>query len=196
LCMGVLAQRLHLAASKTKSGTGIKICPRAEKIPCLLFTDDSLICCKSNLETCLKLLSILLQFCSQSEQLINFQRSALVFSKNATTTAKSFVAAVFSVPYRESLGKYLGCPIFQGKALPTSFFELLCKADSKLQIWKASSISKAGRAVLTQSNLESIPNHTMQCFKLSKSTSNNLDRINRDSFGKSRTHKKSLPMAS
>jgi len=62
------------------------------------------------------------------------------------------------------------------------FSDLVRKAHNKLQSWKASSISKAGRLVLIQSNLESLPSHTMQCFKLPKSTTNNLDRVNRDFF--------------
>jgi len=35
--MDVLAQRLHFAAFENESGIRIKICPRAEKIPYLLF---------------------------------------------------------------------------------------------------------------------------------------------------------------
>ena len=61
-------------------------------------------------------------------------------------------------------------------------FDLLHKADSKLQNWKASSISKAGGTVLIQSNFVSLPSHTIQCFKLPKYMPNNLDKINRDLF--------------
>ena len=70
------------------------------------------------------------------------------------------------------------------------FSDPVRKADSKLQNWKASSISKAGRVLLIQYNFASLPSHTMQCFKLPKSMSNNLDKINQDFFWKNRTQKK------
>ena len=42
LCMDVLAKRLALQALNSKSGIGIKLAPRAERIPCcLLYTSDA-----------------------------------------------------------------------------------------------------------------------------------------------------------
>ena len=194
--MDVLAQRLNIATSKNKSRIGIKVCPLAEKIPCVLFADDSLLFCKAKLDTYCKLSSLLSEFCNQSRKLINFQKLVLVFSKNATSVAKAIVAGVFTIPHRDSLGKYLGCPIFQGRTSSNTFFELVNKIDRKSQNWNPSSLSKAGRVILIQSNLKSLPSHTMQCFKLHKSISNKLDRINRDFLWKKSRTKKGLPMVS
>ena len=41
LCMHVLAHRLHIVASEKKSSIGFKVCLSAEKLPCLLFANDS-----------------------------------------------------------------------------------------------------------------------------------------------------------
>jgi len=83
---------------------------------------------------------------------------------------KQVVGAIFNIPRKESLGKYLGCPVFQGKAKKSLFTDIIAKATSKMERWKANSLSKAGRTFLIQSHLETLPAHTMQCFELPKST--------------------------
>jgi len=45
--MNFLAQQLYQAYLTPKLGVGIKLAPRAEIIPCLLFADDSLLFCKA-----------------------------------------------------------------------------------------------------------------------------------------------------
>ena len=85
------------------------------------------------------------------------------------------IASVFNIPYSDSLGKYLGCPVFQGKPKSSTFSEVLGKATVRMEYWKANTLSKAGRTVLIQANLESLPTHTMQCFELPKKTTTMLD---------------------
>jgi len=86
------------------------------------------------------------------------------------------------------LGKYLGCPVFQKKPSPALFRELSDKAMTKLAGGKANCLSKAGRAVLIQSHLESLPAHTMQCFQLPVAISNDIDRVNRNFFLEKEQH--------
>ena len=50
ICMEVLTRILRKAQLKKKASIGFKITPSAEKIPCLLFADDSLLFCRTNLE--------------------------------------------------------------------------------------------------------------------------------------------------
>ena len=71
-----------------------------------------------------------------------------------------------------------------GRPSADHFQNLIAKAVSKLDRWKAKCLSKAGRAVLIQSHLEGLPSHTMQCFQLPASVSEKLDRINREFFWK------------
>ena len=71
---------------------------------------------------------------------------------------------------------------FQKTLNIATFQELVDKAIAKLVGWKANCLSKAGRSVLIQSHLKSLPSHNMQCFQLPSAISNNMDRINRDFF--------------
>ena len=161
ICMDVLAKRLALQALNSKSGIGIKLAPRADRIPCLFFADDSLLFCKATAQTAYHLKSILEVFCHQSGQLINLHKSLIVFSKNTPSLDKQHVQGVLNIPTSSALGKYLGCASFQGRPSSDIFDNLAVRAQSKLATWKANSLSKAGRAILIQSNLEALPTHTM-----------------------------------
>ena len=169
--MNVLARRLFAHSLDSKLGLGIKLAPAALRIPCLFFADDSLIVCKTTPTACRLLKNILDLFCAQSGQLINFHKSSLIFSKNARAIEKNTVAGIFNIPHSAAIGKYLGCSIFMGRPNGDHFIPLIDKAMSKLDHWKAKCFSKAGRVVLIQSNLEGLPSHTMQCFKLPSSVS-------------------------
>ena len=91
ICMEVLTRELRKAQNIKKCGIGIKISPRATQIPCLLFADDSLLFCRSNLESCQRLNRLLANFCQNLGQLINFHKSSIIFSKNATAHDKKLL---------------------------------------------------------------------------------------------------------
>ena len=95
--MEVLTRQLRKAQDQKKCGIGIKLSPRASKLPCLLFADDSLLFCRTNLETCQLLDRLLNNFCQNSGQLINYHKSSIIFSKNATTHDKRIVSSVFNI---------------------------------------------------------------------------------------------------
>ena len=121
------------SATKKKASIGFKITPKADKIPCLLFAYDSLLFCRTNLESCQHLDSLLNKFCQSSGQLINFHKSSLTFSKNASARDRQVVSSVFNITHQDSLGKYLRCPVFQGRPTTATFLDLVNKTSSKLQ---------------------------------------------------------------
>ena len=64
----------------------------------------------------------------------------------------------------------------------------------KLDGWKANCLSKAGRAVLIQSHLESLPTHTMQCFHIPKVITDQVHRLSREFFWKKNNIEKGMPL--
>ena len=110
--MEVLSLWLTNAAANKKSEIGIKICPWSNMVPSLLFADDCLLFYKTTTASSTHLKSILDKFYENSGQLINYHKSALTFSHNATAHQKNIVTGIFHIPHRASLGKYLGCPLF------------------------------------------------------------------------------------
>jgi len=132
LCMEALSSALLKESLQSKIGIGIKLSTGSERIPCLLFADDCLLFCKVDITTCRKLKSLLDSFCAHSEQLINYHKSTLTFSTNATTSHRQVAAGIFSITHSDSLGKYLRCPIFQKRPNVATFRELVDKAMTKL----------------------------------------------------------------
>jgi len=131
-----------------KAGIGVKIAPAAERIPCLLFADDSLLFCKATSQACRTLKEVLDTFCMQSGQLVNFHKSRILFSSNTRNIDKQAVGGIFNIPHSSSFGQYLGCSLFQGRPPADLFQTLMSKAVAKLDNWKAKCFSKAGRIVL------------------------------------------------
>jgi len=131
--MKVLSNSLIKESLKPKSGVGIKLCSGSERIPCLLFAKDCLLFRKVDTKNYRQVKQLLDEFCSLSGQLINFHKSTLTFSKNAITAHRQLVAGIFSINHSDSLGKYLGCPLFQKKANRTTFQELIKKAMIKME---------------------------------------------------------------
>ena len=59
------------------------------------------------------------------------------------------------------------------------FSKIVLKSQKKLASWKARFLSRAGKIVLIKANLAISPLHAMNCFKLTKSNNEDLDKINR-----------------
>jgi len=124
---------LYKEASARKSGIGIKISPRDIQISCLLFANDCLLFCKANSKSCNKLKSVLDTFCSTSGQLVNYHKSVMTFSHNASLVQKQLVSSILDIPWRTSLGKYLGCLVFQGRPSRSTFQEIINRTTVKLE---------------------------------------------------------------
>ena len=70
----------------------------------------------------------------------------------------------FNIPHRDALGTYLGWPICQGSPSKATFQEIISIATSKLKGWKTNYLFNFGKTILIQSQLESLPAYTKQCF--------------------------------
>ena len=144
ICMDVLAKRLAHQALNSKSGIGFKLAPRADRIPCLFFADDSLLFCKATSQAVLHLKSLLDTFCHQSGQLINLQKSMIVFSKNTPSLDRQHVKGVLNIPTSSALGKYLGCASFQGRPSSESSRILLIRHIPNFRIGRLMLFLKLG----------------------------------------------------
>ena len=77
---------LHLVLQKDvqQEWKGIKLCRAAHPIPHLLYADDSLIFTEASQRGFNIVKDVLHQYCEWSGQLINFQKSSIVFSPNVS----------------------------------------------------------------------------------------------------------------
>jgi len=65
-------------------------------------------------------------------------------------------ASIFHIAHSDSLGKYLGCPVFHKRPNSVTFCELIDKTMSKLVGWKTKCLSKAGKSNLTLNHYQLI----------------------------------------
>lgn len=182
LSMEVFTIMLSLGSQNHKSGLGFSLAPRTKKIPCLLFVDDSLVLCKGTTIACKNLKKVIDQFCSISGQLVNFHKSAMIFSKMITNSRKDQMEGVFSMTKPSSLGRYMGAWFSPYKLSSIDYSKFLQKNEDRINHWHAQFLSKAGRMTLIQSNLEALPAHVCSSFLLPQKVCTKLDTIHRIFF--------------
>lgn len=90
-----------------------------------------------------------------------------------------------------NLGTYPGFPMQMASGSPGTFNFQLDKIKSKLQGWQAKFLSAAGRTVLINSILSSIPIDVMRCTLIPQNTCQLTYRLNRSFlWGSSKNHRK------
>ena len=78
---------------------------------------------------------------------------------------------------------YHGLPILFGNSKKSTFIGIIDKVKSKVDDWRAKTLSQAGRLVLIKSIAAAIPSYVMSTFLLPKSICSQLDRFSKTSGG-------------
>ncbi|XP_061341450.1 uncharacterized protein LOC133287787 [Gastrolobium bilobum] len=78
-----------------------------------------------------------------------------------------------------NIGKYLGALIQNGRVTKSTFASMVDRAKGRLTSWQAKTLSQAGRIVLSQSVLSSLPYYHMQYGMLPKANCNDLEKLQR-----------------
>ena len=81
LCSEGFSSLLRQAAGN-KRISGMRICRQGPSLTHLFFADDSLIFCKANEQQAIELMRVLQVYAAASGQLINLDKSSILFSKN------------------------------------------------------------------------------------------------------------------
>ena len=90
---------------------GVTLGPSCPPIHSLLFADDLILCGQATMQEATKIKAILHEFCSNSGQTPNLQKSYILFSRNVGTEAKEAIRTIFPVPNLQPNTKHLGHPI-------------------------------------------------------------------------------------
>jgi len=104
-------------AQQARLLSGIKIWRGAPEITHLLFADDAILFCKANIREASILRGILQKYESLSGQMVNLQKSHILFSPNMEESNRVEICNIMGIPEGENLGFYLGLPTqFEGKS--------------------------------------------------------------------------------
>uniref|UniRef100_A0A803P323 Reverse transcriptase domain-containing protein n=1 Tax=Cannabis sativa TaxID=3483 RepID=A0A803P323_CANSA len=171
--------RLLLQAEFNGRLTGFKVCPQSPSISHLMFADDTFLFCKASLEEIDVLKTCLQRYCMWSGQMINYSKSAVVFSSNANDSLRSSIVDALGVRRMEASEVFLGNPLFFTKSKTRDFNFVVDKVKNRLEGWRCKLLSQAGRTTLLNSVITNIPIYTMSSFLLPNSICGTLDKLAR-----------------
>ena len=93
---------------------GLKLVNNSPIISHLLFADDILLFCESSVSDAINLKNVLERFSTMSSQIINYQKSSIIFSNTCPNTLKAQIKNIFMVPDMDKNDNYLGSYLFKG----------------------------------------------------------------------------------
>ncbi|KAL0443754.1 UNVERIFIED_CONTAM: putative mitochondrial protein [Sesamum latifolium] len=95
---------------------GVRVCRNGPKVTHLLFADDMLIFCDANRASLELIRGLLAKFESGSGLQVNYQKSAVVFSRNVPLQTQEELANLLGVVRIAKHEKYLGLPSIVGRS--------------------------------------------------------------------------------
>lgn len=158
------AEGLHSLIKQAENNgsiRGVSLCKDGPKVSHLFFADDSLLFYRVNDHDCGAILEVLNKYEQASGQQINRDKTQIFFSTNMERSIQE--SGVSTITQYE---KYLGLPLFVGRAKKQSFSYIRERIWHKMQGWKEKILSQANREVLIKAVIQAMPTFTMNCFKL------------------------------
>jgi hypothetical protein len=147
---------------------GIKVCENAPSINHLLFADDSLVLMKASSASARTLQNILHLYEVCSGQVINFDKSSVMFSRNTSNAKRKEVLEELKISAEARTEKYLGLPVYVGRSRTKTFEYIKDRVWKRIQGWKERMLSKAGKDILIKACAQAIPTFAMSCFDLTQ----------------------------
>ncbi|GAU17808.1 hypothetical protein TSUD_171970 [Trifolium subterraneum] len=174
ICADVLSALINKAQA-TKLIHGVKISPGAPEITHLFFADDNLMFCRANAEETNQIQTIITQYQQASGQLVNYQKSEIIFSEKVSTTMRQAIHQILPMAIVDNYSKYLGQPTVIGKSKTQVFNFIQDKIWKKLKGWKEKQLSFAGRGTLIKVVAQAISTYLMSNFLIPKGLCNQME---------------------
>jgi hypothetical protein len=112
-----------------------------------------------------------------SGQLVNYNKSEIIFSKKVDHNAKEKIKNILPMQEVNYFSKYLGQPTFIGRAKSQVFSYILDRVGKKLKGWKEKNISFAGRATLIKAVAQAIPTYLMSIYLIPKGLCHKMESM-------------------
>lgn len=176
ICAEALSAMLQQAEIDGKI-QGIRICEGAPRINHLLFADDSLILMRAQREDAKELQRILDVYERASGQMINRDKSSVLFSPNTDMSSRDHVKEELYIASGARNERYLGLPVSIGKSRKKAFQYIKRRIWGRIQGWQEKLLSKAGKEVLIKAVAQAIPTYAMSCFDLTKGLCDELNSL-------------------
>jgi len=154
---------------------GIHIGTGNVNITHLQFADDTLIFCEPEIDYLRIIKRVLFIFQRFSGLSVNYAKSGLIVLGKDESWAKNAAEDLQCKLVQLSI-TYLGVPLGANMRRLSSWQPILEKVQSRLSLWKASCLSRAGKLVLIKAVLNSLPLYYLSIFKMPKKVAYKINR--------------------
>ncbi|XP_027103053.2 uncharacterized protein [Coffea arabica] len=152
-------------AERCGSISGFRIGSRGPTLSHLFFADDTLLFGKASLQEAQHIRTILDLYKAASGQEVNFDKSAVVFSKNTDPTVRRSITQLLNIMEVPTHDQYLGLPTVVGRSTSEVFSSVKERIWQKIHGWNEQRLSKAGKEIMIKAIVQAIPTYSMSCFK-------------------------------
>ncbi|XP_062012453.1 uncharacterized protein LOC133728992 [Rosa rugosa] len=168
-----------LLQQKQREGflSNIEVCQDAPSMNHLLFADDSMLYDNAELEDCYQIQEVIETYGRASGQIVNFNKSFVVFNKNVTNYMQGEVADLLGVEVVDSHEKYLDLPTYVGRRKSATFQYIKENLAKKLKNWQGKLLSGAGKDILIRVVAQSLPTYAMSIFQLTKGFCDEMEQM-------------------
>ncbi|KAJ4783987.1 RNA-directed DNA polymerase (reverse transcriptase)-related family protein [Rhynchospora pubera] len=170
---------------------GVQLSRNGPVLNTFLYADDLLIFGEASVEEVQRVVLTLAHFCAISGQQIGHCKSKVWFSQVTPQPMRNYVMNALNASSATPTEVYLGSHV--AARSPSHFQPLVNRIKSKLQGWKATFLSPAGKLTLIKAVIEPMLLHAMSTATLPKKTLNTIQSRIRSFFWSSKNQNK-MPM--
>ncbi|XP_074288232.1 uncharacterized protein LOC141613398 [Silene latifolia] len=176
LCMEVLSCNV-LKAQESGLLKGITLCRGEAALSHLFFADDAVFFLNDRNNSTKNLRLILKKFCKVSGQVMNKDKSGILFSPSTTLAQARCGMRNLRVKGNKSLGKYLGLPTDLHGSKRELFKGLIDMVMRCISSWNGIFFTAAGRLTLISSVLSNLSIYFLSVFKIPVSVTNKINSL-------------------
>jgi len=158
--------------------SGIRIVPKVKEVNHAQFFDDTLLLGAANLNTARNFKTELDLYRSSSGSEINYHKSK-IFGWNCSPLEMLEISRILGMEGNATWDtfNYLGIPIFKATPKVAHWLPLLEKLKNKIHAWGANRLNKAGKVVLMNSVLTSLPIYQCSVLLAPKTITNKINEL-------------------
>ena len=163
--MGEMLNKMLQKAASLQMFQGISVGREGLQITHLQFADDTLIFCEAEMDYLWRIRNVLLNFQAFSGLVVNFHKSGLIAIGKEEEWSQQ-AANLLGCTLVQLPMMYLGISLGANMRKKASWQCIIDKIQQRLQNWKSSCLSRAGRLVLVKAVLNSLPIYYLSLFRM------------------------------